>query len=84
MASLTLYSGRGTIVFLDKGHLHDKMDPHVHEIDLSKISIADLEKLEQESRNGSIALHTWKKVPGAVTTRRPTSRELEQIEKYVK
>lgn len=83
MASITLYNENGKLVCLDKGHKHDGMDPHVHEIDLSKINFEDIEKLERESRNGNIEIWTWKQIPGAVITREPTKFELEQIRRFM-
>ncbi len=85
MASLTLYSGNGKLVFIDTGHPHGSWradEVHVHEVDLSKLTIGQLEELESESRNGWIELHKWKCIPGAVTDRDPTPHERAQIERY--
>lgn len=85
MASITLFNSRGKLVFYDSGHTHGgcgKM--HVHEVDLSKLTMDDLEKLERDSRNGWIELHDWKRVPGAMTTREATSSEIDYINKMLK
>ena len=85
MASITLFFGPGKVVFVDTGHAHGHWGPsdiHVHEIDLSKITVADLQKLERDSRNNQIDIHDWKRIPGAVTDRNPTAREIEQLKRY--
>ena len=86
MASVTLYQGPDKIVFVDTGHAHGDWkasDIHVHEVDLSRLTIGDLEKLERDSRNGWIDVHDWKRISGAVTDRNPTDREVEQLKRYM-
>ena len=86
MASVTLFHGPDKLVFVDTGHPHGNWkasEIHVHEVDLSKLTIAQLEELERQSRNGWIELHDWKRIPGAVTDRNPTSREEEQLRKFM-
>ena len=86
MASVTLFQGPDKLAFVDTGHPHGNWkasDIHVHEVDLSKLTIAQLEQLERDSRNGWIELHDWKKIPGAVTDRSPTPREEEQLRKFM-
>ena len=84
MASITLFNGNGKLVFYDAGHSHEKSSSyHVHEVDLSKLTMSDLKKLERDSRNGWIELHDWKRIPGAMTTRDATSSEIDYINKML-
>lgn len=84
MASITLFNGSGKLVFYDSGHTHETYGKtHVHEVDLSKLTMSDLEELERQSRNGWIELHDWKRIPGAMTTREATSSEVEYINRML-
>lgn len=86
MASITLFQGPDKLVFVDTGHIHGHWkasEVHVHEVDLSKLTISQLEQLERDSRNGWIELHDWKRIPGAVTDRDPTPREVEQLKRFM-
>lgn len=81
MGSITLFDGFGKLVFFDSGHTHGGSSSyHVHEVDLSKLTLEDLERLERDSRNNTIELHQWK-TKGATTTRDATPDEVEQIER---
>lgn len=85
MASITLFNGSGKLIFYDSGHTHgDCGTYHVHEVDLSKLTMNDLEKLERDSRNGWIELHEWKRIPGALYTRNATQSEIDYINKMLK
>ena len=85
MASITLFNGNGKLVFYDSGHSHGNCGKtHVHEVDLSKLTLEDLEKLERDSRNGWIELHDWKRIPGVMTTRDATPSEIEYINKMLR
>ena len=85
MGSITLYDEKGKLVFYDSGHTHKKLSSyHVHEVDLSKLTLSDLEKIERDSREGWIDVHDWKSIPGALTERDATSEEIEYIERMRK
>ena len=85
MGSITVFNGSGKLIFYDSGHTHEGCnDYHVHEVDLSKLTMNDLEKLERDSRNGWIELHDWKKIPGALHTRNATQTEIDYINKMLK
>ena len=82
MASITIFHGPDKLVFVDIGHPHRSFkanEIHVHEIDLSQITMAQLEELERESRNGTIEYHDWKRIPGAMTDRKPSPYEVEVL-----
>ena len=80
MSSITLFNGNGKLVFYDAGHPHKGLnDYHVHEVDLSKLTLEQLEKLERDSRNGWIDLHDWKRVKSALTERNATPDEIDYI-----
>lgn len=82
MGSITLFNSNGKLVFYDSGHPHEGSNSyHVHEVDLSKLTFGQVEKLESESRNGWIDLHDWKRYPDALTTRNATPDEIEYINK---
>lgn len=70
------------LIFIDTGHPHGRFSAdeiHVHEVDLSKITIGQLEELQRESRNGYIEYHTWKKISEAVIDREPTADEIKLL-----
>ena len=82
MASVTIFHGPDKLIFFDTGHPHGKYradEIHVHELDLSKITLAQLEELESQSRNGMIEYHTWKRIPGAMKDRDPYPYEIDVI-----
>ena len=85
MGSITLFQGNGKLVFFDSGHTHKGLsDYHVHEVDLSKLTLGQVEQLEHDSKKGMIALHDWKKISGALTERNATPEEIKYIDKMRK